>query len=259
MGLIDTKTMDAIMTAIADKDETQNDKYYLYEYFKQKPGLNADIVIDPDADSASALAAFVIANRDFEVLGTNAVTASVAFNSTNAGITLTTAGADNDQVYICPHLDTNQTAWSTIKWGSENQVNWKCAISTVAITTCLIWAGLKLTYDPTSATDDDQVFFRYSTDDGDTTWHLESSIADTDTDTDSGVAVAANTIYVFRIEIDKSRVARCYINDNLIYTTAALTNDVDFIPYVGIQSLDPTPSASSMILHYELISRYLFE
>ena len=45
-------------------------RYYLYESFAKKPGLNAVSIIDPDADSASALAAYVIANRDFETLGT---------------------------------------------------------------------------------------------------------------------------------------------------------------------------------------------
>jgi len=116
---------------------------------------------------------------------------------------------------------------------------------------------LKLTNTPTVATDDDQVFFRYSTDDSDTTWQVESSIGGTDTSTSTTVSVAASTIYKFKIVINSDRKASCYINDTLVYTTAALTNDVDLIPYVGIQSL--SAAADNITLFYEKISRVLFE
>ena len=72
-------------------------RYYLYEAFAKKPALNAVAIIDPDADSASALAAYVIANKDFETLGTNMTTALTTFPGTQAGILMTAAGADQDQ------------------------------------------------------------------------------------------------------------------------------------------------------------------
>lgn len=236
-------------------------KYCLEEYFKQKPALNAVIGLpgsDSTSPTAAAFAAYTIANKDFEVLGTNATTALVTFNATNAGITLTSAGADNDQIIILPHLDTNQTAWSAIKWGTENQTVFECSFKTGAsIATELIWIGLKLTNTPVIATDNDQVFFRYSTDDSDANWMVISSIGGTDTSTDSEVAVVLSTQYNFRIEIDSSRKAHCYINDVEVYTTAALTNDVDFIPYVGIQALDT--AAVTGILNYVKMNRILFE
>ena len=43
-------------------------RYYLEEWFKQRPGLNAINIIDPDADSASALAITQAANKNFETL-----------------------------------------------------------------------------------------------------------------------------------------------------------------------------------------------
>ena len=220
------------------------DRYYLEEFFKQLPVLNADIAVST--------------NLDFEILGTNATAAQVTNSATEAGIVLTTAGADNDQVFILPHLDTGQSGWTTKLWGTENEVIWECSIRTgSAITAELVFAGLKLTNDPTIATDNDQVFFRYSTDDSNTTWRVIDSIGGTDTNTDSGVTVAASTIYNFRIEIDSSRVARCYINDVCVRTTSALTNDVDLIPYVGIQAL--AAAAKNITLFYEKISRKLFE
>lgn len=258
MQLISKCVADAINEDIAAADETLDTRYYLEDYFKQKPGINGDMTIDPAADDAAALAAYVIANKDFEILGTNGVTANVTFHTTNAGLLLTTAGANADQVIIAPHLDTGETAWTNIKWGTENQVDWIAQVKTgAAITTEIIWAGLKLTNTSTIATDADQVFFRYSSGDGNTNWMVESSIGNTDTATNSGIAVVVNTQYKFRITIDAERKAHCYINDVLVYTTAALTNDVDLIPYVGIQASDT--AAVTAVLNYEKISRILFE
>lgn len=226
-------------------------RYFLQEYFQHTPGLNADLASATEATR-------VPRNRDFEVLGTNATSALVTFGSVDAGIVLTTAGADDDQIIILPHLDTAQTAWAQVEWGTENQVEWECCIRTgAAITTLLVWAGLKLTNTPVIATDDNQVYFRYSTDDSNTTWRCISSIGGTDTNTNSGIAVAANTVYRFRIRILSSRSAEFYINDSLVTVTTPLTNDVDLIPYVGIQSL--AVGADNITLCYEKISRIIFE
>ena len=91
-------------------------RYYLEEYFVQLPKLNAVNIIDPDADDASALALHVLANKNFEVLGTNMTSALSTRNATAAGITLTTAGADQDQAIVLPHLDSNQSSWTGTKW-----------------------------------------------------------------------------------------------------------------------------------------------
>jgi len=219
-------------------------RYYLEEFFKQAPLEDSDIAVN--------------ANLDFEVLGTNMTSTLSTFSTTVAGITLTTAGADNDSGYVCPHLDTKQTSWTNTLWGTENQVIWEAAVKTnTAVATTLLWAGLKLTADPTIATDDDQVYFRYDTDVPDTNWQIISSIAGTDTTTDSGVAVSGSTVYLFRIEIDSDRKASFFINDEFIFKTAALTNDVDLIPYIGVQAL--TGSARSVLIGYEKISRTIYE
>ena len=120
-------------------------RYYLDEAFYQRPGLNAINIIDPDADNASALAITQAANKNFETLGTNMTTALTTFPGTQAGILMTTAGADQDQSILLPHLDTNQSAWSKVLWGTENQVEWECSISLPALDNQKVWAGLKLT------------------------------------------------------------------------------------------------------------------
>ena len=237
---------------IEGKSDQSSDRYQLEEYFKRKPAFNPDI-------QNAAEATRMIANTDFEVQGTNGATASTSFaGGADAGVLLTTAGADNDQVIIVPHVDANQSAWNLVRWGTENQVDWQCAVRAgAAITTVLYWAGLKLTNVPTIATDADQVFFRFSTDDADTTWHVIDSIGGTDTNTSTSITVTAGTVYRFRISIDSSRVARCYINNILVRTTSALTNDVDLLPFVGVQAL--AVAARTLTLGYEKISRVLFE
>lgn len=241
-----------------------SNRYVLTENFNQLPQLNAVLsaaFTNADATAAANTALKVassLASRDFEVTGTNAVSGSITFGTTVGGIILTTAGADNDQTIVHPHLDTDQTAWAEIPWGTENQVIWETVIKTnSAILTTLIWAGLKLTSDPTVATDDDQVYFRFSTDDSDTNWEIVSSIGGVDTTSDSGVAVAASTIYYFRIEIDSSRQAHFFINNKEVYRTEALTDDIDLIPYVGVQAL--AGEARSLWLTKQKISRYVYE
>ena len=218
----------------------------LEENYNQRPGLNASVGI-----------AF---NVDFEILGTNAAEADVTWGTTVGGVELKTHGADNDQVIVLPHLDTLQSAWTGVLWGTENQVIWEAAIKTSDVTTgILLWAGLKLTSDPTVATDDDQAYFRFSTDDTDTNWEIVNSIGGTDTTADSGVAVAASTNYYFRIEIDSARKAHYFINNKEVYVSTAMTNDIDLIPYVGVQCLDATPSSQYLYLVKQKISRIVYE
>jgi hypothetical protein len=261
--LLDTKTLNVMKDIVAQEDETKDERYYLEEYFKQRPALNAVLVPSlsgNDAADVVEITAINVANKNFEVLGTNATTALVTFHTTNAGLLLTTAGASADQIIILPHTDTNQTAWTGIKWGTENQTEWTCSLKTgAAITTLQLWAGLKLTNTGVIATDADQVFFRYNTtDDATAFWTVISTIGNpNDITTVTPVAIAANTQYKFKIVIGVDRKAKCYINDVLVYTTGALTNDVDFIPYVGIQALDT--AAVTAILNYEKINRILFE
>ena len=262
-------------------------RYYLYESFAKKPGLNAVSIIDPDADSASALAAYVIANRDFETLGTNMTTALTTFPGTSAGIKMTTAGADQDQAILLPHLDANMSAWSKVLWGTENSVEWECSIMLPALDNQKVWAGLKLTNDQLVATDDDQIFFKFQSDatnsEAFTTfanWHLVHSIGGTDYISKLPIAVAANTPYHLKIAIDSDRKATIFVNGvqyNITSTagstggtavtaveagkaatkSAALTNDVDLIPYIGIEA--GAAAAEAIDVHWTSISRHVYE
>jgi hypothetical protein len=257
-------------------------RYYLEEYFVQLPKLNAVNIIDPDADDASALALHVLANKNFEVLGTNMTSALSTRNATAAGITLTTAGADQDQAIVLPHLDSNQTAWTGTKWGTENQTIWECSINTNAIDNQKLWAGLKLTNDQLVATDANQAFFKFQTDATNseaftdfTKWHFVHSIGGTDFISQLPITVAANTIYHFKIEIDSERKLSIFVDGiqyNITSTSGstggtavtsgttksgAMTDDIDLIPYIGIEA--GAAAAEAVDVHYQCISRTIFE
>ena len=277
---------DSSLHSSANKDIR---RYYLEEYWKQRPALNAVAtapLTDADATAAANDAIIIargIASRDFEVLGTSMTTALCTFDTTRAGIIITTAGTDQNQAIIAPHLDTNQSSWQTVLWGTENSVIWECVVTTAAsIADVKLWSGLKLTNDQLIVTDADQAFFKFQTDATNseafsdfTLLHFVHSIADTDYISALPITVAADTQYHLKIEINSDRKAAIYVNGvqyNVTTTsgstggtavttgterTAALTNDVDLIPYIGVET--GAGSAKALKVHAQAISRLIFE
>ena len=257
-------------------------RYYLDEWFLQRPGLNANI------DQASTVEVQRALNRNWEALGTNMTTALCTFAGTSGGVKATTAGADQDQAILTPHLDTAATAWAGCLWGTENEVHWETSIQLPAIDNQNVWAGLKLTNAPELATDDDQAYFQFLTDADNsgqaftdfTKLHFVHSVGGTDYISQLPITVAANTIYHLKIEIDSDRKAAIFVNgvQYNVATTAgstggtavtavqpgvqaaksnALTNDVDFIPYNGIEA--NAGAAEALITHYICMSRNVYE
>ena len=226
-------------------------RVYLDEWFLQRPGLNANI-------------------------------------GTSGGVKATTAGADQDQAILTPHLDTAATAWAGCLWGTENETHWETSIQLPAIDNQNVWAGLKLTNAPELATDDDQAYFQFLTDADNsgqaftdfTKLHFIHSVGGTDYISQLPITVAANTIYHLKIEIDSDRKAAIFVNgvQYNVATTAgstggtavtavqpgvqaaksnALTDDVDFIPYNGIEA--NAGAAEALISHYICMSRNVYE
>ena len=105
--------------------------------------------------------------------------------------------------------------------------------------------------------------------------HFVYSVGGTDYISALPITVAANTIYHLKIEIDSSRQAAIFVNGiqyNVTSTSGstggtavttgttrslALTNDIDLIPYIGIEA--GAAAAEAVDVHYECISRTLFE
>ena len=252
-------------------------RFYLEEWFLQRPGLNANI------DQASTVEVQRALNRNWESLVTNMTTALCTFNTTSAGVVATTAGADQDQAILTPHLDTAATAWAGCLWGTENQVHFETSIALPAIDNQNVWAGLKLTNAPELATDDDQAYFNFLTDADNsgqaftdfTKLHFVHSIGGTDYISVLPITVAATTIYHLRIVFDSDRKLSIFVNGQQYNVTstsgstggtavttgttksAAMTNDVDLIPYVGIEA--NAGAAEAIHCHYVAASRIINE
>ena len=252
-------------------------RVYLDEWFLQRPGLNANI------DQVSTVEVQRALNRNWEALGTNMTTALATFATTSAGILATTAGADQDQAILTPHLDTAATAWAGCLWGTENEVHWETSIMLPAIDNQNVWAGIKLTNAPELATDDDQAYFNFLTDADNsgqaftdfTKLHFVYSVGGTDYISQLPITVAANTIYHLKLEIDSDRKIAIFVNGiqyNVTSTSgstggtavttgttksSALKNDVDLIPYNGIEA--NAGAAEALNTHYICMSRNVYE
>lgn len=214
-----------------------------------------------------------------EITGSNAKNSCVAYSTTEAGLTFTTDGADNDQVILIPHSDSTQTAWNNMKFGTENQVEWECALRTGAsIADMSFWGGLKLTNVGTYVTDSNQAYFLYASNDDmgalttNANLYFVYSLGGNDYITNLGLAVAINTTYKLRIVINSDRKVTVYVNgtqyglvtsvgENTVsdstQLSSALNNDIDLLPFIGVQAL--TGSSKAITVCYEKISRVLFE
>ena len=215
------------LTANNIVNETTNSRYELSDYFEQKPGINADI-------QNAAEATRMIANKNFEIQGTNSTSALCTFDTARSGILLTTDTANDDEMVILPHQDSDQTAWTRTPWGTDNQVQWECAvtphvISANAKNTVRYVAGLGQSATLLDAAHNysqytDQVLFYYDSDNSaatdmlryqeqTTTWHCVYSNNGTDYVTNLGVVLTENTTYKLKIVIDSNRKPAVYIND----------------------------------------------
>jgi len=251
-------------------------RVYFEEWFLQRPGLNANI------DQVSTVEVQRALNRNWEALGTNMTTALCTFATTSGGVLATTAGADQDQAILTPHLDTAATAWAGTLWGTENSVHFETSIMLPALDNQKVWAGLKLTNDQLVATDANQVFFKYQTDATNSEaftdfakWHFVHSIGGTDYISQLPITVAINTPYHLKITIDSDRKASIFVNGvqyNVTTTSGstggtavttgttpstALTDDIDLIPYVGIEA--GAAAAEAVNCHYVCCSRNVYE
>jgi hypothetical protein len=263
-------------------------RYYLEEFFNKKPGLVTDLTPSSADDSndgatGSEIAIMISANKNFMVSGTNATSSSTSFSSTKAGINLTTGTLVNDQVLISPQTTLNFSAWNNIRFGTENEVEWECAVSFDNLIEVCYWAGLNSSNTSVIVTNSDKAFFFF--DSGtiagsgtsmstSASLHFCYSINGTHYVTDLGITVESDIIYRLRISIDINRKVSVFVNETQYgLTTSAsstgvtvsnerqksnqLTNDIDLKSYVGAQTTNTT--AKVLTLCYEKISRLLFE
>ena len=240
---------------------------------------------------------YIIPNQNFVLGGVSGGSLQVSSGSGRpasfAGIKLVTGSTDNDYTVLTPRdaeteLPTgfDSSAWSSVPFGTENKIDFSCGISTSStITETAIWAGLKLTEVGTIATDADQAYFLYSSDDDAQTGtlttngnlHFVYSVGGVDHITDLGIAITTNTVYKLRISFDETRRISVFVNNTQhgltstpTTTTAGgvtetnsrkksliMTDDIDLIPFIGVQAL--SASGRGIQIGYVKLSRDLFE
>lgn len=243
------------------------------------------VIVDPHVPANLNLC---IADSTGASATTSVTDGSVSWNGTRGGINLATTGTDNDSVVLLPRTATSQelgangnapSAWTGISFGTENEVEWCCALSVADVSDVALWAGLKLTKTPVLATDADQAYFFFDADDSvvstlttNTTLHFGYSVGGTDYTTNLGITVTADRIYRLRIVIDKYRQVSVFVNElqygltttagtagltvtSNVQKSSQLTNSIDFIPYIGVQSTTGAPD--TLTVYYEKISRRL--
>lgn len=177
------------------------------------------------------------ANTNYIVSGTNATAATAAVHHVDGGLTLVTAGADNDQVIISPRTTAQRGLVNAINLNTRNQpyVGAKI-VTTASVADLRIHVGFSLTAAVDETTDADFAKFTYTGDDG----HLHAA-----TRADGGTAgrrnlfvpVEASSAYELAVRVDAERRPRFYVNGREEYMGAPLKDNVNLIPVVAIQAL----------------------
>ena len=231
------------------KEHDTEHRLFKTETFEKKPNVPADAVSSTGTVAAPA-------NKDFCLLGTNAVSTCTALDA-DGGFVATTTTADGDMCIITPHTTAGVSGWFVTTLPTDNKIRFATRVKTGAsIALAVIWAGFKLTNTDVKATDNDQTYFRYEVGVNSGKWECVDSNNNTDTVTDSGVTVAVSTVYDLVIEVDASRVPRYYINDVLVVTGNALKTGVTaLIPYIGVYAKGTTPGAKALTVRYLNCSR----
>lgn len=192
--------------------------------------------------------AVLLEDKHFELVGTNVLDANCTW-SADQGLLLTTQSAAADQCVLLPSSTAdNSSPFREITWGTDRETEFECVIRTAVLETTGIYvAGLVLTFPATFSKGDDadRVLFNF-VNGTDTNWTIAVNIGSTDLDIDTGVAVTASTVYHLAIRIDKDRIARCYINDELVYVSTALTDTVDLLPCVGCEEGSTNPQVMAV-------------
>jgi len=232
----------------------------LRETFLQRPALNA-VMAWPTPYAAASAQAIAVANRNFEVSGSNMTTALCTFNAAGGGITLTTAGGGTDEAMLGAHSDTNQSAFKNIEWDTTYEPSFEAKIKLHSdLTQCSLVCGFKLTGTSVVATDNDQAMFAFTNTTAITPWTFVHSRAGTDTteslDPFHFAKPVVSTIYRLRIDVlsDRTVVASIGVGNGgalkpiTSYPLPALTADVNLLPFIGV--LESEAEAKAVTVYY---------
>ncbi|KKN58720.1 hypothetical protein LCGC14_0548980 [marine sediment metagenome] len=196
--------------------------------------------------------AVMLADRQFELFGTNVVDGAVTYVDDH-GLLLTTQGAGLDQVILFPSdAGDNRSVFREYNWGPENETSFETVIRTGAFANVVSWwAGLALTTPATIVVGDDNDEIQFLAVQGtDTTWQCATSVGGTDTISDSGIACEATTVYHLAIRFDKERRPHFFINEMEVAVGPVCTAGTAVLPRVAIEE----GSAAGKLMHVRSIA-----
>jgi len=243
-----------------------------YEAFFKKPYLLG--AMDPAAAYAQTAAVTaadarkaLAANPCFAVSGTNMTTALCTL-AAGGGITLTTAGANNDQGIVQPLSITTAnsdvcsafgppgangtTAPTASVFNTSNQPQMHALLSINSIAAVKLVMGMKFTNAQDISTDDEAASFKFDTGGSVSTsqFTVATSVAGVDTETLAhdlqgvGVTPIADTVLALSIVVDANRIPRYLVNGRQVGAGPAMTASKALWPVLGIQAL--TGAAKAM-------------
>jgi hypothetical protein len=247
-----TKQIRSELTRIPYGQIGNRGRFELFEDFRRLPALNAAIAITN--------------NNDWELNGSGTIATADQEYAATGGLLLSTdtaTPAANENAYITPHLDANQSLWAKAGlWGTEDEVHFETVVRTDSIATTHIRAGLfEDAAQPadlaTTGTDDNAAFFLFDEDSttSATKWVCVINVGGTDTVASSGVTVAINTDYKLAIKIDSNRCPHFFINDVEVYMGPAMTDAVDLVPQIAVGT--DTTTAEELTIRHVRCSRDL--
>lgn len=229
----------------------------LYEPFYNRPILAADL--DPSTINQAAVRLLTGANRHWVISGTNAANAGSALD-VDGGVSLTTAGANNDQIILAPAGAINsieQSPWGRTEWEPEHESRFECLLELPSIAAAKVHAGFGLSAVLDQTTDADQCKFVFNTGGAVSVanWTAVTSIAGTDDEDDTDEAAAASTSVRLGIRIDSDRVPTFWIDGVEVHEGSALAEGANLIPFIGIQAL--TAAAKTLKVRWVRCSRLI--
>lgn len=247
MPRVRTAQQDALITTLFDNEWERS--CYKTNFQEGLPQLATAKLITDTAPTLAQMALLNLLHPKVEVKAGNSSTNALCTYNTAGGITLTTAGADDDQEMIGFNVVASQSAGNIWDWATQDEIAFRTRVklgTTAQIADAIHFAGMFLTIaDPfAEGTDADAVFFDYLSGTS-ANWRACFNIAGTDVAIDTGVVAAAATTFDLALRVDSDRVPHFYIDNVLVAQGTALTTAIDLLPFIGVE----TTASAAKVLH----------
>jgi hypothetical protein len=181
------------------------------------------------------------------------------------GLKMTVNSLSSRKLWLRPYAKAGFSGLGVIKFGTEDESYMAVRLRTgAAITTMQLTVGFMLTHGTAAAdrlnadsvmTDANAVRFIYNaTKSATALYGVENVGSTTATVTElPGVTWAIDTDFYLQLAMQTDRTCQMWVNGVLVHTTAALTNDIDLIPFVSLRNATATGAGSQRRIYVRSI------